>query len=97
MDARGRCAHYHGPHDIVAIRLPCCGRYYACHACHEELENHDAEPWTRGRFRSRAVLCGGCGAELSVAEYLASDFSCPRCDAAFNPRCARHHPLYFGK
>lgn len=95
VDAGGRCAHYGAPHDIVSIRLPCCGRYHACHACHEEVEDHPARRWPRDRFDEEAVLCGECRAALTVAEYLDSPGSCPGCGASFNPGCAAHHPLYF--
>lgn len=95
VDEHGRCAHYGSPGDVVAIRLPCCGRYYACHACHLELEDHDAERWPASTFHGEAVLCGGCRGRLSIEEYLDSPTSCPRCDAPFNPRCELHHPLYF--
>lgn len=80
---------------MVAVRFPCCGRYYACHACHVELERHAPRRWPRGAFDRRAVLCGACGTELEIAAYLASPDRCPRCDAPFNPACVDHHPLYF--
>ena len=95
VDAEGRCAHYAGPNDVVAIRLPCCGRYYACHACHEALAGHPARPWPRDRFEAPAVLCGVCRRKLAVAHYLASPDACSHCGAPFNPRCRRHHFLYF--
>lgn len=101
VDAAGRCAHYREHHDVVALRLPCCGPfsadpvYYACYACHEALAGHLAEPWPRSRFDEAAVLCGACRRALSVARYLASPDACPRCGALFNPGCRRHHPLYF--
>lgn len=95
VDARGRCAHYGSSRDIVSIRFPCCDRWYACHACHEALEDHDAERWPADRFDERAVLCGECGSELAITEYLASPSRCPRCGAPFNPGCVDHHPLYF--
>ena len=100
VDPQGRCAHYRSPLDIVAIRFRCCGRWYACHACHEALEAHKPEPWPRSEFGERAVLCGACGARLRVAEYLEASAAggssrCPRCGAGFNAGCARHHPLYF--
>lgn len=42
-----------------------------------------------------AVLCGVCGAVLTVAEYLDCDDRCPDCDAEFNPGCRRHYDYYF--
>lgn len=95
LDEQTRCRHWHGPTDVIAIRLPCCGRYYACHECHSALEDHDASPWPRARFDEPAVRCGVCHAELSSAEYFACGYVCPRCGAPFNPGCATHHHLYF--
>lgn len=95
VDAEGRCAHYRSPEDVVAIRLPCCGSLWACHACHAELADHDAKRWPASDFDQRAVLCSACGAELTIQEYLGSPTGCSRCGAAFNPRCERHHHLYF--
>jgi uncharacterized CHY-type Zn-finger protein len=40
-------------------------------------------------------LCGGCGHQLSVKEYLQCDSVCTKCRRAFNPGCARHYHLYF--
>lgn len=79
----------------MAFRFPCCGRYYACHACHAEAEDHDALRWPRSDFGREAVLCGACGAEVTVDRYLEDPSRCPECAAGFNPRCARHHHLYF--
>jgi uncharacterized CHY-type Zn-finger protein len=41
------------------------------------------------------VLCGGCGAELAIHQYLDCQVVCPICGSGFNPRCASHHHLYF--
>jgi uncharacterized CHY-type Zn-finger protein len=95
VDAQFRCAHWHGPQDIVAIKFPCCGRYYACAECHTALAGHAAERWPVDEFEQYAILCGACGAELTIAEYLACEAHCPRCTAEFNPRCALHHERYF--
>jgi len=51
--------------------------------------------WPRSRFDEPAVLCCVCRRTLTIAGYLASPDACPRCGAPFNPRCRRHHPLYF--
>jgi uncharacterized CHY-type Zn-finger protein len=40
-------------------------------------------------------LCGSCGHQLTVREYLACDSVCPHCRREFNPGCARHYHLYF--
>ncbi|HEY6386383.1 MAG TPA: CHY zinc finger protein [Candidatus Acidoferrum sp.] len=37
LDPQTRCAHYHGPSDIISIKMKCCGIYYACKDCHEAL------------------------------------------------------------
>lgn len=95
VDGQTRCAHYHGPRDVIAIQFPCCGVYYPCHACHEALADHPAERWPAGRFDEPAILCGACCSTLSIRAYLACGHTCPHCGAAFNPGCARHHALYF--
>lgn len=97
VDGRTGCAHYRSALDIVALRLPCCGRWYACRECHDALAGHPAEVWPAARSGERAVLCGACRAELTVEEYLASGHRCPRCGAGFNPRCAGHRHLYFAE
>lgn len=95
VDGEGRCAHYGGPRDVVAVRFRCCGRVYACHACHAVLEDHPADPWPEAELDRKAVLCGACGGWLTCREYLASASACPRCAARFNAGCERHHHLYF--
>jgi len=95
VDAQTRCAHYHGPRDIIAIRFPCCGVYYPCHACHHALADHPAAVWPVDRFDEPAVLCGACERTLSIRQYLACEHTCPHCSAAFNPGCLRHRALYF--
>ena len=95
VDDQTRCAHYNSPLDIIAIRFKCCGRWFPCRECHDRAEKHDALRWSREEFDSRAIVCGSCGQRLSVREYLTSGASCPACNAAFNPRCANHHHLYF--
>jgi uncharacterized CHY-type Zn-finger protein len=95
VDAQGRCAHWKGPGDVVAIRFRCCDRYFACYDCHRALADHPAERWPSADFAHPVVLCGVCGARLPVARYLASSARCPVCDVAFNPRCVLHHHLYF--
>ncbi len=94
VDDQTRCAHYASPLDVVAIRFRCCGEYYPCHLCHEEAAGHPAERWPASEFDARAVLCGVCRHELTIAEYQAAT-ACPHCGARFNPRCASHSHLYF--
>lgn len=94
VDDRGRCAHWQGPRDVVAIRLACCDTWYACHDCHEAQADHPPRRWPRDRFDVMAVMCGKCGQRLSIERYLKTP-GCPGCGHPFNPRCALHHPRYF--
>jgi uncharacterized CHY-type Zn-finger protein len=41
------------------------------------------------------VLCGACGHEMSIDQYMASSYQCPDCNAAFNPGCRNHYQFYF--
>jgi uncharacterized CHY-type Zn-finger protein len=95
LDAQTRCAHYGTELDIVAIKMKCCGLYYACKDCHKALADHPIEIWPREEWSQSAVLCGACGSELSVAQYMASGDRCPQCGAAFNPGCRKHYQFYF--
>ncbi len=95
VDERTGCAHYRSALDIIAIRFSCCGEYYACYACHEAAAGHPARRWKAEELDERAILCGACGAELTIQEYLGCGSVCPRCGSGFNPNCARHYPLYF--
>lgn len=95
LDPMSRCEHYHGETDIVAIRMACCNRYFACIHCHNVLAEHPAEPWESEANHTFAVLCGSCGTELTVAEYVACDSHCPSCGREFNPRCRNHWHFYF--
>jgi uncharacterized CHY-type Zn-finger protein len=95
LDPQSRCAHWHGPLDIVALKMRCCGVYYACRECHDALADHPAQLWPLAERDAPAVLCGACQAELSIAAYLACDDTCPACAAPFNPGCKLHRHLYF--
>jgi len=95
LDAETRCAHWHGPLDIVALKLRCCRTYYACRACHDELAGHVAEVWPAGEWDETAILCGACGTQMSIRAYMAVSDACPACAAPFNPGCRKHHHLYF--
>jgi uncharacterized CHY-type Zn-finger protein len=75
--------------------MKCCGVYYACKECHDALANHSHQVWPRNEWDQPAVLCGNCGAELSVRQYLECGNHCPACQAEFNPGCHNHHHLYF--
>jgi uncharacterized CHY-type Zn-finger protein/rhodanese-related sulfurtransferase len=95
VDSQTRCAHYHSALDIVAIKMKCCATYFSCKDCHAALSDHPLEPWPLETRRQKAVLCGACGAELTIQAYLESSERCPSCGARFNPRCRDHHADYF--
>ena len=95
LDPQTRCAHWRSGLDIIALKMRCCGTYYACRVCHDALAGHPARVWAVEEFAQPAVLCGGCGTELSVTAYLACNSQCPACGAGFNPGCQKHRHLYF--
>jgi uncharacterized CHY-type Zn-finger protein len=95
LDPQTRCLHYHSPLDIIAIKMRCCGLYYACKDCHNALANHPIEPWPQSEWHHQAILCGACRAELTISAYHQSNSRCPTCHAPFNPACRNHHHFYF--
>lgn len=95
LDSKTRCLHWNSALDIIAIRMRCCVTYYACRECHDALAQHVTEVWPRTEWDERAVLCGACGYELTVRQYLRGQSQCPECRAGFNPGCHRHRHLYF--
>lgn len=95
LDRQTRCTHYHSTLDIIAIKMRCCGFYYACKDCHEALAGHAIQVWPRSEWDQPAVLCGACGEELTVRQYLDCGSKCPHCKAAFNPGCRKHYQFYF--
>ena len=95
VDSATRCDHYDSDLDVVAIRFAFCDYYYPCFRCHEAVTDHDPERISPDRFDRPAVLCGSCGATLSVDVYFECDDNCPECGAAFNPGCRRHRDRYF--
>ncbi|GKV68203.1 hypothetical protein NCCP2716_07010 [Sporosarcina sp. NCCP-2716] len=96
VDSETRCLHYHSEIDRIAIKFHCCDTYFPCYECHDELGCGKAEVWPHSRFAEKAVLCGACGHELSVSDYLACASACPSCSAPFNPGCSLHADRYFG-
>ena len=94
VDTETRCIHYHGETDVIAIRFRCCDRFYPCHACHDAVADHTPRVWGVDEREANAVLCGECGAELSIERYLGVE-ACPNCGADFNPGCRLHRHLYF--
>jgi uncharacterized CHY-type Zn-finger protein len=95
LDAQTRCAHFHGSTDIIAIKMKCCGVYYACKDCHAALADHPIEVWPEAEWEEKAILCGACQSELTILEYMGCGYSCPRCGAQFNPKCQNHYHYYF--
>lgn len=95
LDEETRCDHYRTFLDVIAIRMKCCGVFYACKDCHQALADHPLAVWPKAEWNQKAVLCGTCGYEMSVEEYLASGYGCPGCSAAFNPGCRKHAHFYF--
>jgi uncharacterized CHY-type Zn-finger protein len=65
--------------------------------CHEALAHHPIQVWPQADWNQSAVLCGVCGYELSVVQYLASGYKCPDCAADFNPGCRNHYQFYFAE
>jgi uncharacterized CHY-type Zn-finger protein len=95
LDAQTRCAHYRTALDVIAIKMKCCGIYFACRECHEALAGHPIDVWPQVEWTQRAVLCGACGYEMTIEEYMASSYRCPDCRAPFNPGCRKHYGFYF--
>ena len=95
LDLQTRCEHYHRPTDIIAIKMKCCGLYYACKDCHLALADHPIAVWPESEWNQRAILCGACGATLTILQYMKGDSRCPDCGAPFNPGCRSHYHLYF--
>ncbi len=95
IDEQTRCVHYHSALDIIAIKMKCCNDYYPCIHCHEEAAGHESQVWSKNEFDTKAVLCGNCYSELTISQYVESNYQCPFCKAAFNPRCKNHDHFYF--
>ncbi len=95
VDNQTRCVHYHSPLDIIAIKFKCCQKYYACIHCHLETSNHPVIVWKKAAFDTKAILCGNCSNEMTIAEYIQSNSQCKFCKAPFNPKCSSHYPFYF--
>lgn len=94
IDEHTRCEHYHSQVDIIAIKFKCCDKYYPCFQCHKACETHEIDRWKHMDFEEKAILCGNCYTELSIAEYMRID-ECPNCHSVFNAGCRKHYHLYF--
>jgi uncharacterized CHY-type Zn-finger protein len=95
IDDQTRCSHYHTQLDIIALKFKCCNTYYPCYSCHQEKADHSATTWELNERSEKAVLCGVCGNELTIQEYLNSNNTCGKCQSLFNPNCKKHYHLYF--
>jgi uncharacterized CHY-type Zn-finger protein len=95
LDSQTRCEHYRGPTDIIAIKMKCCGLYYACKDCHETLADHPIAVWPESEWNQQAVLCGACGTMLTIFQYMQGNSHCPACRSQFNPKCHNHYHFYF--
>ncbi|EHI75189.1 CHY zinc finger family protein [Streptococcus criceti] len=91
LDRAGRCQHYHGLNDILALKCRDCQRFYACYQCHDALCNHPFKAMDKREVE--LVLCGNCRSLLNWQDYQTG--ACPSCQHAFNPNCSRHHAIYF--
>lgn len=97
VDSQTRCIHYHSQLDIIAIKFKCCKKYYPCYECHQEAEIHTPQVWSIAEHNEKAILCGVCKHELTIAEYINSGNECTSCKSNFNPGCSLHYHLYFEK
>lgn len=79
------CIHYDSAIDFFSMEFNCCGQYIPCHRCHDETVDHPIERWLPDEFDRHAVLCGRCGAELTIQAYLDCQDQCPQCGAASIP------------
>ena len=95
LDPHTRCVHHHTHADVMAIKMKCCATYYACKDCHIALAGHAIEVWPQSEWDQEAILCGACGAKLTICEYMQCESRCPACSAPFNPGCRNHHRFYF--
>jgi len=95
LDNETRCTHYHTEVDRIAIKFYCCDTYFPCFECHKEDGCGNPDVWPAEKFDEKAILCGACGHELTITEYLNCESECPTCVALFNPGCGLHRNLYF--
>ncbi|WP_336884686.1 hypothetical protein [Oceanobacillus massiliensis] len=79
------------------MKFYCCNEYFPCFKCHEEYGCREMAIWPENKFEEKAILCGSCGEEITIRDYLNSGYSCPLCRRAFNPGCSTHLDLYFEK
>lgn len=95
VNHRYQCAHYHSDTDVVAIKFKCCGTFYACIYCHEEMAGHEPELWGKDERQTYALACGNCRRTFSIEDYLRCEDNCPKCGTTLNPGCVSHYRFYF--
>ena len=95
IDDETRCEHYNSTKDIIAVKMKCCGKYYACIKCHNKAEVHKPQVWNENEFETLAIICGQCKTEISINKYLQCQNICPNCGSEFNEKCRNHYHLYF--
>src|ERR1700677_5197315 len=95
LRAQTRSAQYHGPTDIIAIKMKCCGEYWACKDCHVELAGHAIVLWPDGEWDQLAILCGGCGLELTIRQDMECVSRWPRGTEGRKPRGWKPLRCYF--
>ena len=66
----------------VAIRAPCCRKWFDCPECHEETQDHELEKTTEMVFACKK--CKKVFRKL-VEEFEEADEYCPNCDNHFMP------------
>ena len=61
----------------VAVRAPCCKKWFDCPECHEETQDHELMPTMELVF-----LCKKCKKAFrkDVSEFEEADEYCPHCD-----------------
>src|ERR1700723_2096011 len=85
LDAQTRCEHYRGSTDIIAIKMKCCGEYYACKDCHQSLARHPIEVGPKSECAQTPSPRAPAPTELTINQYMHCDSRCPNCRAPFNP------------
>ncbi|SCU88745.1 LAME_0E01002g1_1 [Lachancea meyersii CBS 8951] len=101
VDNQSRCVHWNSKLDVVCFRFKCCDRYYACHSCHDFLEEHPIQRYkVANDSTTHVVLCGVCRNTMTFDQYrngltCGSNLQCPFCSAPFNPNCKLHYNIYF--
>ena len=91
LDEVGRCSHYHGSNDIVALKCGSCQAFSACYRCHDAICDHSFK--ALDKTKSKIILCGACRTLIDWQDYHKG--GCPSCHHSFNPKCSRHSEIYF--